>query len=163
MGFRNYLIEGTSGSGKTSVCHELQSRGYHSIHGDRELAYQGDPETGEPLPGFAHEHHIWNVAKLGALVADQSHPETFFCGGSRNFDRFIHMFDKVFVLEIDLLTLSDRLSRRPKSDWGGNDDERKLIAQLHTSKTDIPNTGVVIDATVPVSCVVDEILRSIIR
>lgn len=47
MGARNYLIEGLSGTGKTSVCDELQRRGYHAIHGDRELAYQGDPETGE--------------------------------------------------------------------------------------------------------------------
>ena len=34
------LIEGLSGTGKTSVCDELQRRGYHAIHGDRELAYQ---------------------------------------------------------------------------------------------------------------------------
>jgi hypothetical protein len=46
MGMRNYLIEGVSGTGKTSVCNELQRRGYHAINGDRELAYQGDPETG---------------------------------------------------------------------------------------------------------------------
>ena len=49
MGRRNYLIEGLSCTGKTSVCDELQRRGYHAIHGDRELAYRGDPETGEPM------------------------------------------------------------------------------------------------------------------
>lgn len=48
MGIRNYLIGGVSGAGKTTVCNELQRRGYHAIHGDRELAYQGDPET--PIP-----------------------------------------------------------------------------------------------------------------
>ena len=51
MGRRNYLIEGLSGTGKTSVCDELQRRGHHAIHGDRELAYRGDPETGEPMEG----------------------------------------------------------------------------------------------------------------
>lgn len=61
MGRRNYLIEGLSGTGKTSVCDELQRRGHHAIHGDRELAYRGDPETGEPMEGFGHEHHIWDV------------------------------------------------------------------------------------------------------
>ena len=55
MGIRNYLIEGVSGTGKTSVCHELRRRGYHAINGDRELAYQGDPKTGEPLDGVALE------------------------------------------------------------------------------------------------------------
>lgn len=42
VGVRNYLVEGVSGTGKTSVCEELNRRGYHAIHGDRELAYQGD-------------------------------------------------------------------------------------------------------------------------
>lgn len=49
MGRRNYLIEGVSGTGKTAVCTELQRRGYQVIHGDLELVYQGDPETGLPL------------------------------------------------------------------------------------------------------------------
>src|SRR5215471_14053290 len=78
MGVRNYLIEGLSGTGKTSVCNELQRRGYHAIHGDRELAYQGDPRTGAPLDGFAHEHHIWDVDEVRALRCRSSAvaPET---------------------------------------------------------------------------------------
>jgi len=39
MGVKNYLIEGVSCTGKTSVCDELRRRGYHGIHGDRDLAY----------------------------------------------------------------------------------------------------------------------------
>ena len=35
MGKRNYLIEGVSGTGKTSVCQELRRRGYVAINGDR--------------------------------------------------------------------------------------------------------------------------------
>jgi hypothetical protein len=56
MGKRNYLIEGVSGTGKTAVCIELQRRGYQAIHGDRDLAYQGDPELGQPTVGRTHEH-----------------------------------------------------------------------------------------------------------
>jgi len=158
VGVRNYLIEGVSGTGKTSVCEELQRRGYHAIHGDRELAYQGDPKTGEPLDGFAHEHHIWDVDKVRALVADQSHAASFFCGGSRNFDYFIDLFDGVFVLEADLDTLNRRLAARPEDEWGGRASERELLARLHATKEDIPKIGVVIDATLPIARVVDEIL-----
>ncbi len=64
MGVRNYLIEGVSCTGKTSVCHELARRGHHAIHGDVELAYQGDPDTGEPTEGFAHGNHSWDVDKV---------------------------------------------------------------------------------------------------
>ena len=85
MGKRNYLIEGVSGTGKMSVCNELQRRSYHAINGDRELAYQGNPETGKPTDGLPHEHHIWDVEKVKALVANQDEAVTFFCDGSRNF------------------------------------------------------------------------------
>ncbi|MCB0912089.1 MAG: hypothetical protein KDB60_10795 [Propionibacteriaceae bacterium] len=40
MGVRNYLVEGVSGSGKTTVCRELQRRGHHAVNGDTELAYR---------------------------------------------------------------------------------------------------------------------------
>jgi hypothetical protein len=51
VGIRNYLIEGVSSTGKTSVRKELQRRGYPAINGDTEFAYQGDPETGKPTDG----------------------------------------------------------------------------------------------------------------
>lgn len=117
MGTKNYLIEGVSGTGKTSVCDELRRRGYHSINGDTEFAYQGDPKTGQPLEGFTHEHNIWNVEKVGAMAADKSHAVSFFCGGSRNFSSFIDLFDLVFVLEVDLDTLTRRLADRPETEW----------------------------------------------
>jgi broad-specificity NMP kinase len=164
MGIRNYLIEGVSGTGKTSVCKELQRRGYYALNGDRELAYQGDPETGEPVEGItglaAHEYHIWHVDKVKALVANQDEAVTFFCGGSRNFPKFIDLFDDVFILELDLDTLNRRLDERPDSEWGGGKPmERELIARLHQTKEDIPKNGISIDATAPVAHVVDEILR----
>ena len=51
MGVRNFLVEGLSGTGKTTVADELERRGHHAVHGDRELAYQGDAATGEPTDG----------------------------------------------------------------------------------------------------------------
>src|SRR6202041_1588774 len=109
MGVRNYLIDGVSGAGKTAVATELQRRGHQAVHGDRELVYRGDPETGlptvpetgAPTAIWMSEHQIWDVEKVRALVADQEAPVTFFCGGSRNFSKFIDLFDGVFVLEVD--------------------------------------------------------------
>jgi broad-specificity NMP kinase len=160
MGMRNYLIEGVSGTGKTSVCKELQRRGYFAINGDTELAYQGDPETGEPTDVASHEHHIWDVDRVKALVASQNEPFAFFCGGSRNFAKFIDLFDGVFVLDVDLDTLHRRLDERPHDEWGGKQAERDLIVRLHHTKEDIPTNGIVIDATAPLAQVVDEIIRT---
>ncbi|HEY8721660.1 AAA family ATPase [Pengzhenrongella sp.] len=159
MGVRNYLIEGVSGTGKTSVCRELQRRGYRAINGDNELAYQGDPETGTPTDGSTHEHHIWQVDSVKALVADQDAAVTFFCGGSRNYSKFIALFDGVFVLDVDPETLSRRLDGRTEDEWGGKQAERELIARLHRTKEDLPSNGISIDATAPIARVVDEIVR----
>jgi hypothetical protein len=159
MGVRNYLIEGVSGTGKTSVCKELRRRGFHAINGDTDLAYQGDPATGKPMDGVSHEHHIWHVGKVRALAANRDEAVTFFCGGSRNLSSFIDVFDGVLVLEVDLDTLNRRLDERPEDEWGGRSTERELILRSHRTREDIPENGIVIDATAPISRVVDEILR----
>jgi hypothetical protein len=151
MGRRNYLISGVSGAGKTAVCTELQRRGYQAINGDEELAYQGDPDTGQPTDGLKHEHsatfisehHIWDVEKVKAFVASQDEAVTFFCGGSRNFSKFIELFDGVFVLEIDLDTSLQRI------------DERVTLDP--NSKEGVPKNGIII--TAPLARVVDEVLR----
>jgi dephospho-CoA kinase len=161
MGMRNYLVEGVSGTGKSSVCQELRRRGYQAIDGDRDLAYQGDPETGRPTDGGTHEHHIWPVDRVRDLIANQDEAVTFFCGGSRNFSKFVDLFDGVFVLEADLDTVIRRLEERPEDDWGGAQEQQELVAHLHRTKKDIPKNGVVIDSTAPIARVVDEIVRQI--
>lgn len=159
MGVRNYLVEGVSTTGKTSVCRELVRRGYQAVNGDSELAYQGDPATGEATDTADHEHHIWDIDLVRALVADRRARATFLCGGSRNFSQFLDLFDEVFVLDIDVDTLHRRLDGRPRGEWGSRPSERDLVVRLHRAQADVPRIGVVIDATRPLPDVVDEILR----
>ena len=142
MGRRNYLIDGVSGAGKTAVCTELQRRGYQAIDGDRELAYQGDPDTGHPTDGLKHEHsatfisehHIWDVEKVNAFVANQDEAVTFFCGGSKNSSKYIALFDGVFVLAVDLDTSLRRIDERvalDPTDWGGTPEEREITVRMY--------------------------------
>lgn len=169
MGERNYLIEGVSGSGKTSVATELQRRGYHVVHGDRDLAYKGDPLSGRPLDfstldqsrldmAFRHRHHIWDVEKVKSLMSDKVHRLSFFCGGARNFHSFIDSFDEVFVLEVDVDTLKKRLSERPEDEFGGKPEEQEFVLKLHATKEETPGNATIIDATAPLASVVDDIL-----
>ena len=115
------------------------------------------------MDGSADEHRtwIWDVEKVRALVVDQSHAATFFCGGSRNSDRFIGLFDEVFVLEVDLDTLNRRLAARPAYEWGGTASEGESFARLqHETKEGLPQNAIIIDATASISRVVDAILGS---
>jgi hypothetical protein len=108
------------------------------------------------------EHQIWDVGKVRAYVANQDEPMTFFCGGSRNFPKFIDLFDGVFVLEVDLDTMNRRIDARvaqDPTDFGGTAEERELIARLFATKKDVPKIATRIDATAPIERVVDEILR----
>lgn len=145
------------------MCHELRRRGHHAVNGDTDLAYQGDPVTGEPLDTADHEHHLWDIGRLTALVADQAAEATFFCGGSRNVERFVHLFDEVFVLEVDLDTLLERLDRRGPDEWGSRPEERELVVRPHRTGEDVPRADVVIDATMPLEQVVDTILAHVGR
>ncbi len=158
MARRNFLIEGGSGTGKSSVCRELRRRGYKAVDGDNEIAYPGEPETGErvEVPGFWH--HIWDVDRVREMVADTADEVIFFCGGSRNFHRFIDVFDKVFVLDVDTETLERRLQARDPDDWGGNDEQKEFILRMHATREAVPE-GIAIDTARPLGDVVDDILR----
>ncbi len=172
MGEKNFLIDGVSGSGKTSVATELQRRGHHVIHGDRDLKYRGDPATGTPVEvpvsfpddrrraEWISEHLCWPAEEVAALVDNKDREVTFFCGGSRNTAMFIDLFDGVFVLDVDPDTMVRRLDERPADEWAGRGRraERELAVRLHQTKADLPD-GIVIDATAPLAHVVDEILR----
>jgi hypothetical protein len=163
MGVRNYLIDGGSGTGKTAVATELQRRGFHVIHGDRELAYAGDAQTGATTAPDPLKPRIWNVDRVKVLVSNQDAALTFFCGGSGNVAKYVDLFDGVFILEVsDLDEVMRRIDERvavDPGDWGGRPEEREMIARLHRTKEEIPQAGTVIDATVPIERVVDEILR----
>jgi broad-specificity NMP kinase len=77
MAKRNYLVEGVSGTGKSSVCNELRKRGYKAVNGDMELAYQGDPETGKRTNDYGHEYRIWDVDKVREIAANKEGEVTF--------------------------------------------------------------------------------------
>ncbi len=165
MAIRNYLIEGVSGSGKTTIATELERLGFAVIHGDRKLAYQGDPETGAPIrpaqlssdPAFINTHHIWDVAQVNAIIADKNHPIVFFCGASRNRHKFVDLFDAVFLLEVEWPIVERRLAARV-DEWGSRPDERALVKRLHTTREDLPEKAISIDTSQSLGEVVETIL-----
>jgi hypothetical protein len=93
------------------------------------------------------------------LVANRDGAITFFCGGERNFAKFIDLFDGVFVLDVDLATLNRWAPAAPGRRVRRKAGRAGVHCATAATRQDIPSIGTVIDASAPLARVVDEILR----
>ena len=82
----------------------------------------------------------------------------FVCGSSRNRDRFLPYFTKIFNLRIDDDTMRRRLQERTNNEYGKQPEELELMLMLNRSD-EKPAGAIDVDATQPLHHVVDELLR----
>ena len=157
MAKRNYLVEGLSGAGKSSVYEELIRRGYRAISTDRAWKFHADPDTGPSGRPIIH-NSMWDEQKAVSELESPEPEVLFVCGSSRNRDRFLPYFTKVFNLRIDDDTMRRRLQERTNNDYGKQPEELELMLRLNRSDQK-PAGAIDVDATQPLDQVVDELLR----
>src|SRR4029450_10541836 len=158
MAKRNYLVEGLSGAGKSSVYQELIRRGYAAISTDRAWAYHADPDTGLPGGPVHHDNWMWDQQRAPSELESPEPEVLFVCGSSRNRDRFLPYFTKVFNLRIDEETMRRRLQERTDNDFGKQPEEVEIMLNLNR-RDERPAGASDVDATQPLNQVVDELLR----
>ena len=158
MAKRNYLVEGLSGAGKSSVCEELLRRGHKAISADRAWAHHADPDTGLPGGPISHDTWMWDQQKAVSELESPEPEVLFVCGSSRNRDHFLSYFTKVFNLRIDDDTMRRRLEARTDDDWPLGQEGVELMLELNRSDEG-PAGAIDVDATQPLDQVVDEVLR----
>ena len=158
MAKRNYLVEGLSGAGKSSVYEELVRRGYKAISTDRAWACHADPDTGLPGGPIRHDTFMWDQQKAVSELESPEPEVLFVCGSSRNRDRFLPYFTKIFNLRIDDDTMRRRLQERTDDDWPLGQEGVELMLTLNRSD-EKPAGAIDVDATQPLHQVVDELLR----
>lgn len=164
-----YLINGPSGTGKTSIGNELQKRGYKVIDTDQEFGYYADLNTEAPVkfPGelvteawYSQYGWIWDSKKVEKTL-NEAHGMFFLCGGALNESPFYPRFDKIFRLIVDPVTMKKRLRSRKGDEHTNNP---KFIARMLdfrvTAEDDAHKMGWVVINTShkTVSESVDEIL-----
>ena len=155
MAKRNYLVEGLSGAGKSSVYEELVRRGYKAISTDRAWKRVAVAEIGPPGRPV---HSRWDEQKALSELERLEPDVLFVCGSSRNRDQFLGYFTKVFNLRIDDDTMRRRLDERTNNEFGKQPEELELMLRLNRSGTR-PAGAIDVDATQPLDKVVDEVLR----
>lgn len=173
-----FYVTGVSGTGKSQVLKELQTRGYEA-HGTDEhgFAYWINKASGkiEVLPEnqpkfdihkwFAEHDWILNDTKIAQLKdqASTSDKTIFLCGLADGEDKVWHMFAKVFILTVDKQTLQQRIRQRTDNDFGKAQDEMKSILKwLSKSEKRYKNLGAIpINATQSVPKVVNDIINNL--
>src|SRR6478752_9382013 len=158
MARRNYLVEGLSGAGKSSVYEELIGRGYRAVSTDRAWKRRADSGAGLLRRPIHDDNWIWDEHKALSELESPEPDVLFVCGSSRNRDRFLPYFTKVFNLRIDDDTMRRRLEERTNNDYGKQPEELELMLRLNRSD-EKPAGAIDVDATQPLRQVVDEVLR----
>src|SRR6185312_13225995 len=139
MDKRNYLVEGLSGSGKSSVYDELIRRGYKAISTDRAWKSHADRDTG--LLG-----RPWDEQKAVSELESPEPEVLFVCGSSGNRVRFLPYFTEIFNLRIDDGTMRRRLRERTNNDFGKQPEEVELMLRLNR-RGEKPAGAIDVDAT----------------
>lgn len=153
------------------MCEELCRRGYDAHDTDREdNAVWVHRVTGvvtasarvADRSGDWLDEQEWRLvpSKVEALAARGEHELVFLCGAVANEDEVWHLFSRVIYLAIDEDTLRRRLASRTSNDFGKAPKELAAILEWHKdSESNYRRFGAqVIDATLPLDQVVDEIV-----
>jgi broad-specificity NMP kinase len=169
-----YFVTGIAGTGKSSVTKELIKRGYEAHDTDEYsqwVRYDNgeldDGKSGIPYgtPEF-YDTFGWKLEpKIVVDLKVNSGTKTLFlCGSPGNSRELTQMFDKVFTLEVDDETLKHRLATRTDNDYGKAEHElNDILGWKKTFSSDHEALGAtVLDATKPVTEVVDAILSGLI-
>ncbi len=172
------FICGTAGTGNSTVCLVLKSKGYQAYDVDSDgFAKWQHLETGHIHPKSSvkaaartpeflkmHGWHVprGEVQKLRDQAAGQL---VFLCGDIGNEKELQDLFDGIIALHVDDETLKRRLGARTGNDWGLQPHElQRSLEKHHNSYDAYQDIGAtIVDATQPVEEVVDQILLIAIK
>jgi hypothetical protein len=168
-------VTGISGSGKSSVLHELRRRGYEAFGVD-ENGYGRwlDPRTGEvrsfPVDNTTLDPHEWyadhdwvlditKVAELKGQV-DRDRTLVFLCGVAAGEAEAWEYFDVVCALVIDEATIRSRIDLREGNWYGKRPLELDQILNWNVGYAETYRTfgAVIIDAKEPLPVVVEAVI-----
>ena len=101
---------------------------------------------------------MWDQQKALSELESPEPEVLFVCGSSRNRDRFLPYFTKVFNLRIDDETMRRRLDERTDNEFGKQHEEVEIMLKLNR-RDEKPAGAIDVDATQPLNQLVDELLR----
>ena len=147
------LVTGMSGTGKSTVLHELATRGYRTVDTDTdEWCERVDLEDGT-------RDWIWRASAMDALLSAPDDRSLFVAGCKTNQGSFYDRFDAVALLSAPLEVLMSRVQSRSTNPYGSTAADRSLIRRhLHEVQPLLRSSATVeIDATQELRFVADRL------
>jgi GTPase SAR1 family protein len=147
------LITGVSGSGKSSLVHELRGRGFLAVDAD-------DDGFTEPGPDGAWR---WRVDKVQRLLDEHGDRPLFFAGCSDEQARL--RFDHRVLLTAPVDLIVDRLRTRTTNAYGKTELEiDRILAEMQWVVPLLQaSADLTVETTVPVGEVADCVVAALVR
>jgi len=169
---KSILITGVAGTGKSSVCDELEKLGYKAfgIEDIEGMFTLSNKETGkkiETYDGYNVEQvkkHDWkcDIDKLKELMSKQK-GIVFYAGVASNMDDILSLFDMLFLLKASPETLTKRLNKRKSNKFGGIKEVQEWLFSWKDwwEESMVSNGAIVIDANQDLKKVVEDIINKV--
>ena len=162
---KRVLLTGMSGTGKSSVIHELVTRGYKAIDGDLEEWSKEVPFV--PIPGIDDEDNhpdtewIWREDRIEELLSTEDADVLFVTGCCVNMPKFYPQFDHIILLSAPNSVIVHRLQTRTDNPYGKRPGELdRVLGHVKTVEPLLRKAaGHEIETSVPLTDVVDRIIE----
>lgn len=139
-----------SGTGKSTVIHELAARGYKAI--DADYGWSGCGPDGD---------WVWQEDRVQHLLSTEDSAILFLCGCAPNQGKFYSQFDHIILLSAPAAVIVERLRTRTNNPYGKDSDKLALVLGYLQTVEPLLRSGAghEIDTSAPLNHVVEDVLR----
>ena len=160
---KRVLITGMSGTGKSSVIHQLAAQCFEAVDLDSDEfshwveVLPGTSEHPTPAPG---SDWVWREDRVQEILANESVDVLFVSGCAENMRKFVPQFDHIVLLSAPADVIAERLSRRTNNQFGKRPEELDQV--MTVLRTVEPLLRKLADHEIDTRATLDEVVAAVL-